>query len=151
MNRSGSRDPRLGIRWLLPELLCFAALMSLLVHVFVLDADGKMQLLEEPRGVSDLAGFENWRTQVWGSEVVRSLGARFFPALADGDLEVAAGQVPAFKDECLLLRENLETIVTQTAAGRTAEEHRNTVSQRLAHIEDAVRRAQAADGGVLIW
>jgi hypothetical protein len=98
--------------------------MSLLVHVFVLDADGKMQLLEEPRGVSDLAGFENWRTQVWGSEVVRSLGARFFPALADGDLEVAAGQVPAFKDECLLLRENLETIVTQTAAGRTAEEHR---------------------------
>jgi hypothetical protein len=125
--------------------------MSLSVHVFVHDADGKMQLLDEPPGVSDLAGFESWRTEVWGSEVVRSLGARFFPALAGGDLKVEASHVQAFKDECLLLREKLETIAARTAAGRTVEEHRYTISQRLAHIEAAVDRAQATEGGVLIW
>ncbi|MFE7395037.1 hypothetical protein ACFU9K_49015, partial [Streptomyces sp. NPDC057582] len=67
------------------------------MSVFVVDADGKRQVLEVPEGCSDLAGFERWRTSVWGSEVVRSLGATFFPVLADADLQVAAGQVPEFR------------------------------------------------------
>ncbi|MFE7331874.1 hypothetical protein ACFU8W_44730 [Streptomyces sp. NPDC057565] len=125
--------------------------MSLLVSVFVVDADGKRQVLEVPEGCSDLAGFERWRTSVWGSEVVRSLGATFFPVLADADLQVAAGQVPEFRRECALLREHLEEIVAGSPAVRTVEELKRQISERLANIEDAARRAEGMGGGVLIW
>ncbi|MCH0541589.1 hypothetical protein I3F58_18885 [Streptomyces sp. MUM 203J] len=121
------------------------------MDVFVVDADGRMQVLDVPRGCSDLAGFESWRTRVWGSGAVRSLGARFFPVLADGDLRVEADQVPLFVDECALLRENLEKIVADSGAVRTVEEHRHALSERLANVEDAARRAQEMAGGVLIW
>ncbi|MFB8237547.1 hypothetical protein ACFC58_13445 [Kitasatospora purpeofusca] len=84
--------------------------MSLTVHVFVVGEDGKRNLLDVPEGSSDLAGFERWRTSVWGSEVVRSLGATFFPVLAGGDLTVAPDQVADFLDECALIRSNLELV-----------------------------------------
>jgi hypothetical protein len=125
--------------------------MSLLVDVFVVGSDGEMQVLDVPAGSSDLAGFERWRTRVWGSEVVRSLGARLFPVLAGADLQVDVEQVPAFLRECILLRENLEKIVAGTIPARTVEEHRDVISRRLANIEDAARRAQTVGGGVLIW
>ncbi|MFF3685727.1 hypothetical protein [Streptomyces sp. NPDC002187] len=125
--------------------------MSLSVDVFVVGADGRKQVLDVPEGCSDLAGFERWRTTVWGSEVVRSLGARFLPVLADADLQVAADQVPAFLRECALLRENLERIVAGTDPVRTVEEHRRTISERLANIEDAAGRAKAMCAGILIW
>ncbi|MFE9404798.1 hypothetical protein ACFYNY_24035 [Streptomyces sp. NPDC006530] len=71
--------------------------------------------------------------------------------LADDDLKVEPSEVPAFLQECALLREHLETVVTGTVRTRTLEEHRHVVSCRLANIEDAARRAQSVDGGVLIW
>ncbi|MFD3518905.1 hypothetical protein [Streptomyces sp. NPDC058653] len=125
--------------------------MSLSVEVFVVGADGKRQILDIPEGCSDLAGFERWRTTVWGSEVVRSLGAQFFPVLAEADLYVEAGQVPEFRRECALLRENLEEIVAGGSPVRTAEELRRQISERLANIEDAATRAQGMGAGVLIW
>ncbi|WP_123559977.1 hypothetical protein [Kitasatospora cineracea] len=125
--------------------------MSLSVNVFVVGADGERQVQEVPEGSSNAAGFESWRTRVWGAEVVRALGAIFFPVLADADLQVEPEQVPAFQRECLLLRENLERIVANTEPVRTTDEHRSAISERLAIIEDAARRASAIGGGVLIW
>src|SRR5687767_8852378 len=105
--------------------------MSLSVDVFVIGADGKRQVLDVPEGCSDLAGFERWRTSVWGSEAVRSLGARFLPVLADADLRVEADQVPAFLRECAVLRQNIEAVVAGTDPVRTMEEHRRQISERL--------------------
>ncbi|GAA3823720.1 hypothetical protein GCM10023083_66210 [Streptomyces phyllanthi] len=121
------------------------------MDVFVIGANGERQVLDVPEGCSDLAGFERWRTAVWGSEVVRSLGARFLPVLADGDLQVEPGQVTEFLAECALLRDNLGRIVAGTDPVRTVEEHRETISARLANIEDAARRAGAMGAGVLVW
>ncbi|MET8646609.1 hypothetical protein [Streptomyces sp. NPDC004675] len=126
--------------------------MSLSVDVFVVGADGERQVQDVPDGCSDVAGPESWRTRVWGSEVVRSLGAGFFPVLAQADLQVEPQQVPAFLRECLLLRENLETIVSSIAEPVMAnQEARSAISERLAIIEGAARRARAMGGGVLIW
>ncbi|MFI0990452.1 hypothetical protein [Streptomyces exfoliatus] len=125
--------------------------MSLSVDVFVVGADGKRQVQDVPDGDSDSAGFESWRNRVWGSEVVRSLGAVFLPALVEADLQVEPAQVPAFLRECLLLRENLARIVAETEPVRSVEEHRGAISARLAIIEDAARRASAVGGGILIW
>ncbi|MGW5064416.1 hypothetical protein ACWEQ2_45365 [Streptomyces sp. NPDC004096] len=84
--------------------------------------------------------------------MVRSLGASFFPVLAQADLQVEPEQVPAFLRECLLLRENLETIVASIAEPVMAnQEARSAISERLAIIEGAARRARAMGGGVLIW
>ncbi|MFI0740197.1 hypothetical protein ACH4PU_19225 [Streptomyces sp. NPDC021100] len=125
--------------------------MSLSVDVFLVGEDGRIRVLEVPDGCSDLAGFERWRTTVWGSQAVRSSGARFFPVLADGDLRVDADQVRAFRRECAVLRENLEEIVAGVEPGMAADRLRGQLPARLANIEDAARRAEEVGGGVLVW
>jgi hypothetical protein len=125
--------------------------MTLSVHVFRLDDDGEMTLLDPPSPGSELAGFESFRTGVWGSEVVRELGARFLPALADGELVVAPGDVMEFLEECALLRANLDTVARATAPGYPHARHVEVVSTRVANLEAAARRALAVSGGVVIW
>jgi hypothetical protein len=135
---------------------------------------------ENRRACRPRPGFENWRTLVWGSTQVRALGAEFFPQLATQDLLlVEPAQVTQFQAECALLRKNLQAIaagvdlstqegvviVRETHVERgvpvergrviypnaSAEIFRDMVSQRLANIEGAVRRAQHIGGGVVIW
>lgn len=67
-----------------------------------------MTFLGEP-GDLLTAGFESWRTEVWGSPQVRALGAEFCPRLAAGDLFIESAQVRRFQSECLL-REHLGAI-----------------------------------------
>jgi hypothetical protein len=124
--------------------------VSLRVDVFVVDEDGEMQVLDTPDGCQDLAGFENWRTKVWGSEPVRALGARFFPVLAEGDLAVEPDQVPDFLKECARLRAGLDAIV---AADPDADREvlKDVISVRLANIQIAAGRALGLGGGVLVW
>ncbi|SEF54313.1 hypothetical protein SAMN05216223_101285 [Actinacidiphila yanglinensis] len=124
------------------------------MDVFQVGPGGAAQVLDVPPGCSDLAGFERWRTTVWGSDAARSLGARFLPVLAEGDLYVWPGQVGEFLDECALLRAGLDALVPGLAGadpGRAPAEHRRRISARLANIEAAARRALREDGGVLVW
>jgi hypothetical protein len=119
--------------------------MSLLVHVYVRDVRGEVDIVDAPEGCCELAGFERWRGAVWGADVVRSLGARYLPTLATGDLWVEPAEVAAFAEECALLRANVAAIATGT------ERPLDTLSARLANIEDAARRALPIGGGVLVW
>ena len=125
--------------------------MSLLVDVFVVGDDGEANLLDVPDGCSDMAGFESWRREVWGSAVVRSLGARFFPELAVGDLTVAPDQLSDFLAECALIRSNLEAVVPCCDPAWREDTYIRAVSARLANIEAAAERAQGCGGGVLVW
>lgn len=125
--------------------------MSLLVDVFVIGDDGEMCLLNVPDGSSDMAGFESWRRTVWGSDAVRSLGARFFPELAGSDLTVAPDQVSDFLAECALVRRNLEAFAPRREPGVRDEGYVQQVSERLANIEDAAERALRSGGGVVVW
>lgn len=143
--------------------------MALSVHVFIGGGVGEPTILDTPPDVSCAAGFESWRSDIWGSERVRSLGAEFFPRLAGDDLYVEHAQLAQFRRECELLRENLDIV----AAGpdplnpqaisfelpsrrviKPADPHAaflDLVSQRLANIESAVRYALKVGGGVVIW
>lgn len=116
--------------------------MSLCVDVFVVGPDGEQTVLDVPPGHSDLAGFERWRTLVWGSPEVRALGARFLPVLAERDLAVEPSEVPAFLDECALLRANLSVL---------GPDPYGQIAARLRNIEQAARRALEVGGGVLVW
>jgi hypothetical protein len=142
------------------------AIVSLRVYVVVPDADGR----ESKLGESLAAGFESWRTHVWGSAQVRALGAEFFPRLASGNtVRIQAHQVAAFQRECALVRAHLEAIcgavelagqhgiAVNTATGQVTspaaspETFRQLVSARLANIEDAAQRAAQAGGQIEIW
>ncbi|MEY9994606.1 hypothetical protein ABIE67_006638 [Streptomyces sp. V4I8] len=125
--------------------------MSLLVEVFVREPDGKRQILDVPDDVYHSGGFESWRRTVWGSEFVRSLGARFLPVLAERDLEVEAEQVPEFLSEVALLRAHLDAIAHGTEHPRAVEEHRDGIELRLRIIEESALKAVEIGGGVLIW
>lgn len=140
--------------------------MSLLVYVTVTSAVGVRSELGEKLP----AGFESWRTLVWGSPWVQALGAEIFPRLASGEtLTVDHGELARFQRECALLRENLDAVcadidlaaqngtVVGSAPGQlirastSREVFRGLVSQRLANIEDAIARAAHAGGAVVIW
>ncbi|MFF4400667.1 hypothetical protein [Streptomyces sp. NPDC001480] len=125
--------------------------MSLTVEVFVREPDGTTRILDVPDDMYRSGGFESWRTTVWGSEFVRSLGARFLPVLADRDLHVEAGDVPEFQREVALLRSRLDDVAHRTERPRTVEEHRHQIETRLRIIEESIRKALEIGGGVLIW
>ncbi|MGW2637979.1 hypothetical protein [Streptomyces sp. NPDC001348] len=125
--------------------------MSLTVEVFVREADGKSRILDVPDDVFHSGGFESWRTTVWGSEFVRSLGARLLPVLAERDLCVEAGDVPELLREVAVLCSRLDEVARGTERPRTVEEHRHQIETRLAIIEESCRKALEIGGGVLIW
>jgi hypothetical protein len=142
--------------------------MSLTVTVFVRDSSGRTAE-DAALGGSLAAGFENWRTQVWGSPLVRALGAKYFPRLDGADLCFDAGEAAAFLGECALLREHLDAIAAAvdlsrqqgiavniatghvTAVSKSREVFQNQVSLRLANIEAAARRALEIGGELVIW
>ncbi|MFJ8699551.1 hypothetical protein [Streptomyces ardesiacus] len=121
------------------------------MHVLVVDADGRRRILDAPDDRDEFAGFENRRTRVWGSPVVRSLGAVLLPDLAERDLEVPPDQVPALLSECLLLRKKPEEVVANTEPVRSVAEHRSASDDRLSTLVAVAGRAQAPGGGVVIW
>jgi len=140
--------------------------VSLLVYVVVLDAVGEEAELGEPLA----AGFESWRTEVWGSDQVRALGAELFPRLASGNpVIIARDEVAQLQHECSLLRENLKRICDGVDRSRqdglavdmtsgqvvrpaaSEEVFRELVSVHLANIEDAAQRAAQLDGEVRFW
>ncbi|MCD9876707.1 hypothetical protein [Streptomyces guryensis] len=125
--------------------------MSLLVEVFVREPDGGIRILDVPDDVYRSGGFESWRTTVWGSAFVRSLGARFLPVPADDDLYVEAEEVPQFRREVALLRSRLDELARGTERPRTVEEHRHQIETRLRIVEESIRKALEIGGGVLIW
>ncbi|MCF2526957.1 hypothetical protein [Yinghuangia soli] len=125
--------------------------MTLSVDVFMIGEDGRIDVLPVPDGCSDLAGFERWRTTVWGSEAVRALGATYFPVLADSDLDVAPDQVADFRAECALIRDNIELIAAGDDPLHSHAAHTEGIAYRLKNIEDAAVRAQELGGGVRIW
>jgi len=151
---------RLGIRPIQGPGRNGCAELSLIVSVF---------LRGETLGESLAAGPENWRTSVWGSPQVRTLGAVYFPQLAEGDLRVTAGDLPAFLQECALLSEHLDAIAggvdlsarkgiavnmgtgTMTAIGSSHVVLREQVSLRRANIEVAARRALRVHGELAMW
>ncbi|MFG1889795.1 hypothetical protein ACGFIR_18245 [Micromonospora sp. NPDC049051] len=121
------------------------------MDVFVPDEHGGRRLADSPADGSDLAGFESWRTEVWGSPAVNSLGARYFPTLATGDLVVAPDEVPDFLDECELIRANLHAIAPADAIRKPHQWYVAQISARLSNVRDAALRAQRIGGGVIVW
>ncbi|MER5275085.1 hypothetical protein ABT025_04910 [Streptomyces sp. NPDC002809] len=119
--------------------------MSLLVHTYIRGRSGTDHFLEDPEHGLTLAGFESSRTELWGSQPVRGLGARFLPQLATTDLTVEPEDVPAFLAECEMLRGHIAALAAHSGH---ADDY---VAARLANITAAAVRALDVGGGVIVW
>jgi hypothetical protein len=155
--------------------------MSLTVHArrkVAAPGDGDEWLKPAPP-YSEHAGFESWRTDVWGSASAKRLGLRLLPSLAAGDIFASGADLEALALEVDLVQSSLRDIVDELLAtgvhivwrsdvqpgvdmknvsvdgtGRPQNDPYETVRMRLANIAEAVRLARAlpkGTGEVVIW
>ncbi|RDI59041.1 hypothetical protein [Nocardia pseudobrasiliensis] len=126
--------------------------MTLRVHTVLFDQDREMTLLDDLAPGADFAGFESFRTTVWGSDAMRALGARYFPVLnGENMLTVLPEEVADFLHECATVEAHLAEIAPHTDPQHSHGWHVEEISGRLATIQAAAERALEVGGGVLIW
>jgi hypothetical protein len=121
------------------------ATMTLAVFSFWNDPEtGERQSFMDSAEGRCMAGVEQARWDLWGSEAVRRRGATFLPRLAKGDLWVDNEELDAFETEVVALMTDL--------AGLHGE--LNYRIDSLAHYLDnflrAIEHARSKGGGVCI-
>jgi hypothetical protein len=103
-----------------------------------------MNVLDTPPG-RESAGHERTRVGLWGSPCLVSLCAPLLPSLAEGGLYVAQLDLDLPEADCVLVMNNLAAISAATDYG---DEY---IADRVGNIQDAIARARAVDGRVVIW
>lgn len=121
--------------------------MSLVVNIFYIDDESGQYIeadltLIEPG--KELAGLERWRTEVYGSSVIKYLGAKFLPQLSRQDLWVENKQLDDFETEIKLLLNNISLIAKETGYSYLSIEY------RFKNILEAAIRAKSNSAGVII-
>ena len=119
--------------------------MSLLVNVYTRAPDGKMVVVDPAEPADELAGFESYRRQLYGSEAARALGLRLLPTLDGDNLYAEGADLDRLRAEAETALANIERFKAETQA--TAEGLR----PRFENIIAATRRAAELGGGVVIW
>ena len=119
--------------------------MSLSISILKANVkDNGYDEIELPKG-RDLAGGERWRTEVYGSELLRGLGLEALPELAAGDISAFGEELLTIKKEANLLLENISEI--STSLGIEEEKLRF----RIKNISDACDQASARGAELRIW
>ena len=85
---------------------------------------------------ADLAGFESWRTSVYGSAAVRRRGAYFLPQLARSDLMLEGNDLVLFRTECASLLSDIAQLGADL--GIDVERLRFRLSNILAATDQAI-------------
>jgi hypothetical protein len=119
--------------------------MSLLVNAYTRGDGGEMVILESNDPSEELAGFEVFRKTFYGGQTARSLGLRLLPVLADADLYVEGRDLDVLQAEAELVLQNVDRFADEAAASP------EMLRFRMQNILNAVARAQAANGGVVVW
>lgn len=120
--------------------------MTLIVQPYRRDATGAIADLDlsptPPH--NDLAGFERWRTTVWGSGSARALGLVVLPRLACEDLYIEGPELVDLQAEVELIIDHARAIVGEEPSAIEG------LVFRAHNILEAIRLARAVDGGVYI-
>ena len=88
--------------------------MSLAISIVKIDPATGQKQVRLVTGPAGIAGVEDARTKLWGTEVVRSLGGRFLPTLADMNLLVEGEDLRRFRNEVDGLLANVDAIAHET-------------------------------------
>jgi hypothetical protein len=119
--------------------------MSLAVSVFAFDKDGEEIEIELEKG-KDLAGFENSRDKLYGSELAEHLGLKLLSQLKHHDLyDIKDEKLNELEAELKTILENIEEF------SRVSEFKEEYIKARVQNISDAVQIARQVNGTVVIW
>ncbi len=120
--------------------------MSLSISVYSLDpTTGKeAQEIVLPAG-EDLAGFETWRTEVYGSEKARTVGVRRLASLRSGNVDAAGPAIEEIKRETMVLLEHA------TEIAKVLEKDCGKLKARFSNISKACDLAIEHQGKLRIW
>ncbi|MBA3870739.1 MAG: hypothetical protein H0X30_16490 [Anaerolineae bacterium] len=119
--------------------------MGMRVSVFKKNVEtGEWEILNSDVGDA-LAGYEATRNELWGTEVISSLGLKLLPTLAYADLEVEGNQILELEAEVNAVQDNVVLI----ASNAPIDEYSILAITR--NILKAIDRAKKIDGGVVIW
>lgn len=106
--------------------------MSLSLRIFLWDPD--RYDVPELDGDSSF-GFERYRTEVWGTDDVRGLGAELIPRLASGE-------------ELFIKHADLDALEREARAIPIATE---SIDRYISNLLRAIEQARAAGCGIRIW
>lgn len=118
--------------------------MSLLVNVRVYDENGEYSEIELENG-KDLAGFENCRYTLYGSDLAESLGFKFLPQLKQSDLYVDVEDLEDLEKELEAILEKIDKF------SQTSDLNQEYIQIRIANVLDAIQIAKKVSGVVVIW
>jgi hypothetical protein len=128
--------------------------VSLIVHAYVAELT-----LAARSPHNDLAGFESWRHEVYGSPLAVELGLTLLPTLREQDIHAEGDELDLLEREALLLHEHAERLaaaigmhIASPAGIRVASpaEVAESIRYRLGNVLEAVALAREASGGVYI-
>ena len=118
--------------------------MTLVVSVHQRDPDsGELGPDLVAKSGAELAGFEAWRTSVYGSAAMRRRGAHFLPQLSRGDLVLEGNDLIPFLKECVDLLRDVAQLSSDL--GINVE----TLGFRLSNIAAATNQAISIAG--VVW
>ena len=118
--------------------------MSLAVNIRVYDKNGEFSEIDIING-KDLAGGENFRFVLYGSELAENLGLKLLPQLKKHDLYVESKKLNDLENELKTILKNVEEFT------KVAESEQEYVKARVQNILDAVQIAKQVNGVIVIW
>ena len=119
--------------------------MSLSVHTYTTGVDGEMVFHDSKDGSETLAGFESYRTTLYGSELSKRLGFKLLPTLAFKDIYAEGQDINQLKSEA-------EIMMCEAAAfGGQANADAEHIKVRAENICKACIRARKMQCNVVIW
>ena len=119
--------------------------MSLLVNAYTRGPDGEMIIIEPEDHSHELAGYESYRQQLYGSRAALALGLQLLPILDGGNVYAEGEDVERLRAEAVLALANVGLFEAETGASS------ESLRARFANIITAASRAAAVGGGVVIW
>ena len=100
--------------------------MSLLVSIVSKDTNVNIEKIEKEiyNSHNELFGFESWRKEVWGNEIMESIGCNLLYSLSQKDVYVYDSDIQILKHELYKVIEQIETVSKVTRVNKEAIEFR---------------------------
>jgi hypothetical protein len=96
---------------------------------------------------TNLFGFESWRKDLWGHEIMNRLACNLLYSLRETDLYVYDGDVIKLKQELLTVLESLDVVSEHTSIDKISIAFRvNNALEAIRVVEDHLEYA-----GVVLW
>lgn len=118
--------------------------MSLSINIRVYNENGEYSEIELDNG-RELAGGENFRRKLYGSDLAKTLGFELLPQLKRHDLYVEPQKLNELENEFKTILEKVDEFA------REVESEQEYVKARVQNVLNVVQIARKEKGTIVIW